>query len=256
MSENKKMDKLLQERNKQQQDLIKLKKMQQGSVEVETATAVKAEQTPESKWENFWYYNKVYVAIILVVVLLLSVGITQCSTRTKYDTTVVLFCDLAVQNDTVLLMGNNMKEFCSDLNENGQVDVNIADCSTSATDRMSEKGVSKSNRLMSMFTDADAILYIVDEYGFNELNKLNDGNFLDSSLGLPDKEGKALKISGTEFDMVFAPTIFTDYSEVKDFYIVRRIVGDTVISADKNAERNFEHAGEVILKMQKKYYGE
>lgn len=249
------MDDLLAQRKKEQQELIDLKKMQQGQKYVQpAANNVATTATGKSKWENFWYYNKMYIAIILVIAIVLAVGVTQCATRTRYDATVVLYCDLAVSTDTVLLLGNTMKEFCDDTNGNGSVDVNVADCSISEAERMSEAGVSKSNKLMAMFTDPSAILYIVDDYGFDKLSELNDGAYIDDSLDLPDKDGKALKISGTDFDIVFSPTFLTDYSEKTDFYIFRRVVDGTAIEKNKNVMKNYDAAAETIRKIQKKYY--
>ena len=94
MSDKKDRQDIVAEQQRQQRELIELKKKALefekdpgGFTPTVKGDAVKKKLT----LSDLWYYGKFPLVMILIVAVIMAVGITQCSTRTEYDMTIVLY---------------------------------------------------------------------------------------------------------------------------------------------------------------------
>ena len=251
MSNNKNND-LLSEQRRRQAELINLKKMQQGIDGTSTAIA-EPDPINCSKWKNFLDYHWKIIILILIVGIVFVFCIAQCSAKIEPDLTVVLYCDAFIPTDSVLLMQNELAKFCDDYNGDGVVNIRIANCA-SRSDMHDEESTAKSSQLMLQFSNEEAILYIVDEEMYQKLLTIVENGFIDNTLGLPDKQGSAYRLTNTEFmKTLYIESAVTgnilSYTN-KEFYAFCRATDNGTIIADKKDVTIFsQRAHEVLDKM-------
>ncbi len=85
-------------------------------------------ETPQTKWENFWYHHKwtfwgcVFAAVALIIVF------TQMATSDSPDYRVLLITENSYMSGHVEQMQDLLAQYGTDLNEDGQVMVKIQNC--------------------------------------------------------------------------------------------------------------------------------
>lgn len=247
---DRKKDGLVEEQRKRQQELLELKKRKQellkdiDSFEPE-GPEVAAPLTGLAKIKNFFHYAKGAIAFTLIVCVILTVGLVQCSRRTEYDCTVVLYFKHYVSSAIVENLSTVLEQYCEDTNGDGEVNVLVMDCAIPDEERMLDTGRAKSTRLMAQFSSEEAIVYIVDKECLSELDEVAGGVFVDDSLGLPEYDGKAYRLNGSVFDEAF-DTVAADYSDEFEYFLIRRCVKGTAIEGRKNANKFSEQGDRLI----------
>ncbi len=248
MSDEKKYNPV-EEQKRRQQELIELKlkkqEFQSNPEEFVHEGVPKVKQSAVSKVYNFWYYARFSIAFIVILAIILAIGITQCSNRTKYDMTIVLYMKRDVTSMMVENLATVAQLYCEDVNGDGEKNVLILDCAVSEEGKLSDIGMSKTTRLQANFTNAEAIVYILDKEALLELSSLDDGKFIDDSLKLPEMDGRAFKLNGSIFDDAFN-TIDENHADTFQYYITRRIVSGTQIEKAKNVDVFVEQANKYI----------
>lgn len=244
---------IVSEQKQRQQELIELKKQReqfQSNPDGYTPEAVTpaAPQTFGSKIKNFWYYSRFAIIITLICGIILTFGITQCATRTRYDCTVVLYFKHFANSTMVENVATVMEKYCDDYNGDGEVNVLVMDCTMTDQDRLTEPGMAKSTRLMAQFTNEESIIYIVDKEALLDLDTVANGVFVDDSLQLPEYDGKAFKLNGSIFDEAF-DVVSEGYSEKMEYFIIRRVVDGTAIDGRNNVGKFSKQADEIIKKI-------
>ena len=187
MSENK--SDTLKQRKIAQQKFLELKKMQAGQLEPEAPPQEIKPKTFSEKRKNFWYHYKTHTILSLFMAVVLAVGITQCANRTKYDSRIVLYTENIYSNTQIDLLTNYMSKFFDDTNGDGEVNLQIIDCSYST------EGTFDSNYVNTMATKLQATiasepeiqLFIVDQKRLKQLNEISAevGDFIIDSAPLP-----------------------------------------------------------------------
>lgn len=233
-----------------QRELIELKQKKQAFMEnpdefKPEGPAPAVEQTTRSKLANLWYYGKHTLCFILIVAVILTVGISQCAGRTKYDLTFVFYFKHYVSSGMIDNISMVAEEYCKDYNNDGEVNVLVMDCAIPEDERLLDTGMAKSSRLMTQFASSEAIVYIVDKSCLFELDELAGGVFVDDSLNLPAHEGKAFPLNGTVFDEAFN-AISDRYSEGFEYYLIRRVVEGTAIEKKSDVQKHSNRANEFI----------
>ncbi len=248
MSEDKKFNPV-EEQKRRQQELIELKlkkqEFQENPEEFVHEGVPEFQQSTASKVYNFWYYARFSVIMLVILAIILTVGVTQCANRPKYDMTIVLYMKRAISSTMVENLTNIAELYCEDRNGDGEKNVLILDCAVTEEDKLGDTGMSKTTRLQANFANEEAIVYIMDKEALVELSSLDDGAFIDGSLKLPEFEGRAFKLNGSIFDSAFN-TADEHYANSFEYYIARRVVSGTQIEKKKNAEVFSNQANEFI----------
>ncbi|MBR6572266.1 MAG: hypothetical protein IKK77_00925 [Clostridia bacterium] len=173
---NKKNSETLSQRQKAQRDIIELSLMKEGKMETgpKPSEIEKKPETINEKIQNFFYHNKLRVAIIAVIVFALGMGIYSSITRVRYDAKVALFC----YDDTIGLYATAMEEylvkFYDDKNGDGKVKITVVNCSYDKDDMRTNNGITAMGKLQSILGgEEDTLLYIVSKDTIDYLNSIS-----------------------------------------------------------------------------------
>ncbi len=243
MSEKNKND-ILEEQRKARQEFLELKKMQKGEMEAPPKPSEVAivPKTPKEKWDNFWFQYKWHTIIIVALAAVLSVLIAQCATRTVYDYEVVYFSYTATLDEQVKLIADYLTLDAEDLNGDGEVNVQVVNCSFSKTSGDVQYRNTMMTKLQAIIAgDEKAIIYITDKEGYEYLRQISkDGDFL---------EGEPLEFS----DKFYAATTHEQFGGLPEgLSITSRRVSDTVIEKKKDAKQAYEASKELLNKIKEK----
>lgn len=238
----------VEEQRARQRELIEMKRQKEAFSEdpehyTPTEQPVAYVQSTRSKIENFWYYSKFVIGFVLIVVLILTVGIVQCSGRTDYDMTVVMYFKTYADSTMSENLATIAEQYCEDFNGDGAVEVLVVNCSIPDEKRLSDSD--STNRLLGQFQNDEAIVYIVDKGAFNDLKNSFGDDFLYYGLNLPDLEGAAFKLNGTVFDAAF-DTVSENYTANFDYYLMRRNISEKSTANKKGVSKHISNAEKFI----------
>ncbi|MBE6767010.1 MAG: hypothetical protein E7550_05390 [Ruminococcaceae bacterium] len=245
----------LEEQRRRQRALVAARSFRQNPEAQSAPVAEKVEKKPltfAEKFQNFWYYYKYVMLIIVFLAVVLGVSIAQCATREKYDTEVILYTRASYTEKQINAIEAELEKYCEDIDGDGVVNVQVIDCSYHKNTGF-EHSNAKESKLNANITSNDvAILYITD----NETYKLltdrykshNVEFFVD--IGLPDDGGKSVKFGEEFYEKINGATeagLVMDLPE--GLRISRRIAGEETMigSADsqvKLAERTLKKIAE------------
>lgn len=85
-------------------------------------------QTPQSKWDNFWYHHKWTFWGILFGVVVLTVLVAQLVTRDPADYTIMLVTKDSYMDEQLKAMEMLMTPYAEDIDEDGKVEVDVQNC--------------------------------------------------------------------------------------------------------------------------------
>lgn len=230
---------ILEEQRKAREEYLKLKKMQSGEIKAEPKPSEVAvlPKTPKEKAENFWFHYKWHTIAVIASIFFLAVMITQCANKTKYDCKIMYFTYTPVLDDQTEMIADYFEQFTTDINEDGEVNVQVINCSVS-NDRSS---VQQKNTMLTKLqaviaAEPEVILYITDKDSiefFDVMGKNSDGIF--------DGEPYA-----------FSEKIYNDFYEKysvempKNLQISLRKLRGTTLENDKTAKRSYEDAKKIL----------
>ncbi len=193
--------------------------------------------------ENYWYHYKWHTIISAVLVFTLAVGITQCATKTKYDSNCVLYCDRLVHDNTVLALEEEFEKRLTDLDGNGEVAFQVYNLSyDSDGTNVAQSTIGNSQKLLAVAGSSDYVLYIVDEYGYD---RLGAQGLFDTYDFLPDKEHTAWNWKGS----VLQQSLKEKKLPENLYFCVRKITGNT--GASEEASQRAEYAASIIQALMK-----
>lgn len=241
MSE-KKTNEILEQQRKARQDIIDLKKMQSGEMYAgpkpsETATVLK---TPKEKFKNFWHYSKWYVIGTVAVTVLIIFMVAQCVMKPAYDLKVVYFTYKPVLDEITEPIADYLEQYCEDVNGDGQVNIQIINCSVSndASNYTSRNTVLQKIQSI-LVAEESAMLFITDEESvayFNAMTDDQDGFFYDT-VALGEDFYEATKTDGS----------FGELTE--GLSISCRKIDGTVIEEEETVGDCFEAAKTILSKI-------
>lgn len=181
----KKVSETLSEQRKARQDFLELKKMQSGEAAVETAPQIKTPLTFKEKLQNFWFYYKVHTISIICAVLILVVGVSQCSSKTNWDMRVVYFSYSPVLDEQIKPIGTYLKKISKDLNGDGEVNIQMINCSMVPGDNNLKYNQSVLTKVQSLIaTEEKAMLFIFDSDSRDYFEAEALGDFFQAELTL------------------------------------------------------------------------
>ncbi len=232
----------LKEKEEQQRRVVELNKMRQGLVDVPERVVVDATpKTKKEKWEHFWYYNKWYVIVAAILALFTALCISQCSNRTKYDYTAMLFCDYELSDIQTEDIADSLARFGEDVNGDGKVLVDVINCSYDKNTDYSAR-TSKTSKIQANLTNQEVLLYITDDHAFDYYTGTLFEDFF-VNLNLPAKDGTAIILNDKFYqwgaDDIGLPDSLT-------LQISRRAVANTTIENHKGVEQNAKNADKLL----------
>ena len=195
-------------------------------------------ETPQSKWENFWYHHKwsfwgcVFAAVAVIIV------VTQMFTSESPDYRVLLMTEDSYMSGDVEKLERFLAQYGTDLNEDGQVKVNIQNC------LMGEKAIRNNNSGAQMvqahLMAGDVLFFIWDEDTYEMFMEGINPQMEEGVAFLTDLpgEGKCLIEEGKIYTWQFDPR-HLDFDGIfpkKLYFGVRNLQGTALDSQELHAQ--------------------
>lgn len=243
MSQKKESD-TLRQRKFAQQEFIKLKKMQQGELPTEPSPSeVAVPLSFGEKVKNIWYHDK-FAIIVIGILLTISIALlAQCATKTKYDATVVVFTHTITGDANCEKMGEYLKPYCTDINGDGEVNVNVVNCSINSLTNSEQSYTNRSKMQLLLATDASALLFITDKDSYEYMMTLSDEIAL--------FEGEPIQFDDDFYEFCVDDSGF--YETPKGLQISCRTVKGVAIESDKSVDTYYAQAQGVINGLKAEY---
>ena len=163
MANNKKND-IIEEQRRARAEFLRLKKMQSGEIYAgpKPNEVAIVPTTPKEKWNNFWFQYKWWVVTAVVSVIVLAVLISQCASRVAPDLEIIYFSYTPVLDQQIAPVAEYFEEYAKDMNGDGEVNVQLVNCSVSETGDTQYKTSILSKLQAIIATDEKALLFITD----------------------------------------------------------------------------------------------
>lgn len=235
---------ILEEQRRAREEFLRLKKMQQGELDAgpKPSEVAIVPKTPKEKWDNFWFQYKWHTIGIVVSVLVLAVLITQCATKPKYDLEIVYFTYNAVLDDQTAEIEKYFEKTASDLDGNGEVNVQVINCSISSTSNDIQYRNTVYSKVQSLIVaDEKAMLFITDEASikyFDNISSENGGMF----------DGEPYKL-GDDF---YQSTKSEKWGSLPEgLQISKRRIENTVLAEKKQTKLYYDEASRILSELAK-----
>ena len=187
-----KKNEILEEQKRAREEFLKLKKIQSGELEAgpKYSEVAIVPKTRKEKIANFWFHHKITVIAVTFITIVLSVLISQCAGRTNYDFEVVYFTYNPVLDGQLNKVGDYFEKYASDMNDDGEVNVQIINCSFSDDQQNQQYRSVQLQKLQSlMVADEKAMLFITDAESITYFDKLSSmGGFFEDEPFLLTKK--------------------------------------------------------------------
>lgn len=203
--------------------------------------------TFKEKLQNYWYYYKVHTLVGLACALIFAVLISQCASNETYDYSVTLYMAKPIPESVREVMAEELAKFGTDQNGDGEVTVEILDCSYGDNDNIRMNQIAK---MQARLTMPESVLFLTDETCYRSLDEMD---LFDTLEILPDKDGRAMNIGASP--MTTAITREVGAYMPNEFFISKRRVAGTAIE-EKEGAAEFEKASAEMLEELCKAYGE
>ncbi len=243
MAQKKESD-TLRQRRIAQQEFLRLKKMQQGELDAgPKPSEIAVPLTFGEKLKNIWYHDKLAIIVIGIILIVVVALVTQCATKTEFDTTVVVFTHTITGDPNCEKMGEYLKPYCTDINGDGEININVVNCSINALENSQHSFTNRSKMQSMIATDASALLFITDGDSYKYLMSLSDD--------IAVLEGEPL-----EFDDDFYKFCVDDsgfYETPDDLQISCRTINGAAIETDDNVDKYYKQAQGILNGLKEAY---
>lgn len=237
MAQKKESD-TLRQRRFAQQEFLKLKKMQQGELDAgPKPSELTVPLTFGDKLKNIWYHDKFALSVIAIIIISVALLCVQCATKTVYDANIILFTYEITGEPNCKMMADYLTPYCPDLNGDGEINVNVINCSIDPDDKSDYSYTNRSKAQTLLANDASALLFITDDASYEYLMGL--------SKDIPLFEGEPFEFDEEFYDFCIDPSGF--YETPKDLQISCRTIKGAAIEKDKNIDKYYAQA-QAILK--------
>ena len=227
---------ILEEQKKAREDFLKLKKMQQGEIEPgpkPSEVAIKPKTFGE-KLRNFWFYYRWHTIGIILSVLVLAIVCVQCAKREKTDFDVVYFAYEPCVDMQLDKVEEYLQGYASDINGDGEVKVQVINCSLSKRGDANYKNAILSKIQTQIIGNRETVMYIMDDEAYEYLNGVVDGGVF---------QGEKVSF-GKEF---FEKTKTQEFGYLpKDLGVYLRRIKGTNLENDKKVEIAINECKKVV----------
>lgn len=238
----KKVSDTLAQQKKARESFLELKKIQSGEIEPAPKPSEEAisPQTLTEKISNFWFHFKWHVIATVFFTVGLSVLITQCASRPKYDMQVIYFTYTPVIDEQTALIADYFETLCPDINGDGKVEVGVLNCSMKPNTANQQYNHDSLSKLQAYIAgEDDALLYITDDESIKYFDKDGFGDFFDT---------KPLELSDEFYDASKSPN-FGVLPE--NLSISCRRIDNTIIGTSSKAAKVYKASIEILGKLEK-----
>lgn len=245
MADKKESD-TLRQRKFAQQEFLKLKKMQQGELDAgpKPSEVYAPPLTFSEKIKNIWYHDKWAIVVVAIITVCISLFVAQCATKTNYDATVVLFTYSITGDDNCEKMGEYLKPYCKDINGDGEININVVNCSFEESLGNTEQSYSARTKASTLIaSEPSALLFITDDESYKYLSGLSEEIDL--------FEGEPIEFKEDFYELCREAEQF--YTTPQGLQISCRTIDGTVIANDKNIDTYYEQAQTVLKGLKEKY---
>ena len=192
----------------------------------------------KKKLSNFWYYYKWHTLLSIFVCFVLIVGVTQCSTKVKSDYLIMLGFNRYVPEEVIYSMCNYIENYGQDVNDDGQVVVEIIDVST-YSNQIPELYRAASSKMQAESLRNEVMLYIVDETFYDKMN--NKIVVFDEYEQFNQKDNTAYNLNDTKFAKYVNDSYGKKYITTNT-YITKRVINEN----DAKAKLNMHNAEQLL----------
>ncbi len=238
----KKVSDTLSQQRKARKDFLELKKMQSGEIQAgpkPSEIALKP-KTFKDKAKNFWFHHKWHTLGSIFAALSLAILIGQCASRTNWDMQVMYFTYTPVLDEQLEPVADYLESISKDLNGDGEVNIQIINCSTPTAEENYQLNHSVLSKLQSiMAAGNETVLYITDSDSAEYFNNENIVDFFAT-------EQQKL---GPEF---YAATAIAEYGSLPDgLQIACRRIKNTALSGSKKLSGIYDEAVCILENLEK-----
>ena len=237
----------LRQRRVAQQEFLRLKKMQNGEMDAgpKPSEIYEAPKTIGEKLKNIWYHDKLAIVIIGVIIAFIAFLCVQCSTKTEYDISVVVFTHRITGDVNCEKMGEYLKPYCKDINNDGEININVYNCTIEESQGNTDHSFTTRYNLNTViFDDANALLFITDDSSYKDLNSI--------TKDYPFLEGEPIEFQDDFYDFCKeADNLFTTPEGLQ--ISCRTIDESAIIAGDENIDLYYEHAQSILKGLKDKY---
>ena len=230
----------LKEQRKARNEFLELKKMESGELNPgpKPSEIAIVPNTFGEKVKNFWYHNKNVLICSVIGVIIIAVLIAQCSMKPKYDLQIVFYTYTPVLEENVKNMETYFEKYCSDVNDDGKIKVNVINCSYDNKVGGPQFNNTYETRLQAtVASEANALLYITDERSYKHFTDVFGADFF---------EGSAIPMTD---DFYKSCTVKNYINLPGNLTISLRKVSGTMVEKDKNAVKYQKASKSVISKI-------
>lgn len=235
---------ILEEQRRAREEFLKLKKMQSGEIDAgpKPSEVAIVPKTAKEKRANFWFHYKWHTIAVIFTAVLLTILITQCSSRVKYDYKIVYFTYTPVLDAQTENIAEFIKTYADDVNGDGEVNVQLINCSISNKSSAVQYNNAIYSKLTSMIVaDKDILLFITDKESINYFNDLGS------------ESGGVFEDEPYDFTQKFYDEFYKKYSESlpEGLQISCRKVKGTALEGEDIAEEAFLYAEKLFNNFKK-----
>ncbi len=230
----------LKEQRKARRDFLELKRMESGEISPgpKPSEIAIVPKTPSEKIKNFLYHNKNVLICTVIGIAVFAGLVAQCCMKPKYDLQIVFYTYTPVLEENIEKMESYFEKYCSDINGNGKVNVNIINCSYKNEVGGPQINNNSETRLQAtVASEANALLYITDERSYKHFTDVFGSSFFEgSAIDMPDEFYKSCTVK--------------DYINIPDnLTISLRKTDGAMIEKDKNTTKYLEASKELLSKI-------
>ena len=192
MNENKKSETLAQ-REKARKDFLELKAMQakaqeEGAREHKPYENEIKPKTLGEKISHFFYYHWRAVIIVALCLIVVTFATVSCINKKKSDLKIVIYDNRILADMYVPEIQDYFAQFCKDYNGDGEVNVQVINCTYQTGSSTAQYQNTMMQRLQSVIvTDSECMLIITGDLGKKYFDNHLSGVIEDE--GVPLKEG-------------------------------------------------------------------
>lgn len=231
-----KKNEILEEQRKAREQFLELKRMQQDGSKALPSEETKPPRTFGEKLSNFWTYYKWHTIAVIVAAVILAVSVKECVTRVKPDMGVMVFLHQMASTEQLDAISQYMENICEDINGDGEVYINIINCSYNPDDKNGQYEMTVLNKLQAtLAADYDVLLYITDSNSYEYFEQSNGMEGLFAEEPYKFSENLISKLGTEEMPFVYT-----------DLQISCRSYHGTILEKDKNAKAIYEQSQKIL----------
>ena len=188
-------------------------------------------QTPQSRWDNFWYHHKLKFWLILFAVVVAVVAVYQMVTRDDPDYRVLLITETAYSQNELEAMASLLEAYGTDWDGDGKVEIQVENC-------VYGKGVDQSRnsgiqQVQAHLVAGDRMFFIWEPNTYKQFMKsISNGEEEVAFLAAPDVENVRIIENGTVYTWKTDPRPMAELKErAPELYFGVRLPQGTAASS-------------------------